>query len=90
MSIIKAVEKNMVIMLALQSKPPKEPGYYWYATRGGEHTPAMLKVELDKGILYASAEEFWFKVNPKPNKKVLWARIPDPMIDGERVEPGSW
>lgn len=73
--------------MQLTKKLPTEPGYYWW-TDFGEHTPTILRVTKEGGKLYASNEEYSFKV--EAGDEELWCRIPNPIIDGEVVEPDSY
>lgn len=73
--------------MEMTKKLPKEAGYYWYCDFG-EHTPCVLEVTKHRKQLYAQNEEFSFRV--KREKNTLWARIPNPIIDGEVVEPRSY
>jgi hypothetical protein len=84
---------------------PKKPGYYWW-TNFGEHTPVVLEVKRDynDGGLWASNEEFAFKVGRAKFEKdkemmvggyyygeELWCYIPNPHLpNGEQVEPDSY
>lgn len=78
------------LSLILNTKAPTEPGYYWWTNRG-EHTPCVLRVTSTRhsSYLYASNGEYDFVVNPT-NVDELWARIPNPWLNGEQIEPDSF
>ena len=52
--------------LIFTKKKPTKEGYYYYYCNFGEHTPCVLKVDIDYSdsnkALWASNEEFCFKI----------------------------
>ena len=68
--------------MKMSNKPPTKPGYYWFFD-GTEHTPAILRVEVENyfgaRLLKASNEEFGFTVEQNPNE--FWSKeISQPVI----------
>lgn len=76
------------LSLILTTQPPTEPGYYWW-TNYGEHTPCVLSVTKCSRGLYASNGEYDFVVSAE-NKDEMWARIPNPWLNGEQIKPDSF
>jgi len=65
---------------------PTKEGYYWYCDFG-EHTPCILKVTKEGRYFWAQNQEFSFVIKKDGS---LWAFIPNPIINGETVEPDSY
>ena len=81
---------NDIQGLPLETTPPKEEGCYWYYSKNAsEHLPAVMTVRKEGRKLYADGGEFLFGVSKKPQRGEYWARIPDPMLNGKRIVPGS-
>lgn len=75
----------MKLILSKKNKPSKKDKglYYWTDSDAcAEHTPCVLFIENG----YAEGEEYSFNTE---NDDGLYCRIPNPIIDGEEVEPYS-
>jgi hypothetical protein len=62
-------EENKMLKesLVFTADLPTKTGYYWW-TNFGEHTPVVLRVQMDYSTkkLWAGNEEFTFIIEPKP------------------------
>lgn len=73
------------------SRLPKKEGFYWF-TNFGEHTPTIVEVKRENGVLYAFNEEFTIrvkKINVKKNKEECLKLEMEP-IDGHYYGEQMW